>query len=81
MAERSISLTRAISLKGSAKALAAAIGVSPQALSQWRRVPVERVLDVERVTGVPRHELRPDIYPVEPAPAEGAAPFPQEAAE
>ena len=27
-------------------------------------VPPRRVLDVERVTGVPRHLLRPDIYPL-----------------
>lgn len=44
-------------------------GVSPQAISQWSRVPVLRVLDVERVTGIPRHELRPDIYPPPSAPS------------
>ena len=35
-------------------------------VSSWRlrcQIPVRRVLDVERVTGVPRHEIRPDIYP------------------
>lgn len=34
-------------------------------ITRWERgrVPAERVLDVERVTGVPRHELRPDLYP------------------
>lgn len=37
--------------------------ITPQAISQWKKVPAERVLDVERVTGVPRNELRPDIYP------------------
>lgn len=37
--------------------------ISPQAISQWRQVPAERVLDVERVTGVSRHRLRPDLYP------------------
>lgn len=47
---------------GSASALAAQIGITPQALSQWTRVPVARVLDVERITGISRHELRPDIY-------------------
>jgi DNA-binding transcriptional regulator YdaS (Cro superfamily) len=26
-------------------------------------LPAERVLDIERVTGIPRHELRPDLYP------------------
>jgi DNA-binding transcriptional regulator YdaS (Cro superfamily) len=38
-------------------------GITPQAISQWIRVPATRVIDVERVTGVSRHELRPDIYP------------------
>lgn len=36
------------------------------AVSQWRRVPAERVLDVERVTGISRSELRPDLYPLSP---------------
>ncbi len=50
--------------KGGASGLARAIGnITPQAVTQWKRVPVARVLDVERETGVPRHELRPDIYP------------------
>jgi DNA-binding transcriptional regulator YdaS (Cro superfamily) len=38
-------------------------GITPQAVSQWKQVPAERVLDVERATGVARHELRPDLYP------------------
>jgi len=29
------------------------------------RIPPERVLGIEKVTGVPRYELRPDIYPPE----------------
>lgn len=39
--------------------------ISPQAISQWKRVPAERVLEVERATGISRHKLRPDLYPVE----------------
>lgn len=46
---------------GLARALAP--GISPQAISQWKQVPAERVLEVERATGVGRHRLRPDIYP------------------
>ncbi|WP_419952513.1 Cro/CI family transcriptional regulator [Methylobacterium sp.] len=47
---------------GGRKALAAAIGVTRQAIEQWRRVPAERVLDVERISKVSRHALRPDIF-------------------
>jgi DNA-binding transcriptional regulator YdaS (Cro superfamily) len=52
-----------------ARELAKQLGVTPQAVSQWRRVPAERVIDVERLTEIPRHTLRPDIYP--PSDAEG----------
>ena len=62
---RDPSLQQAIEAAGNGKALAGRIGVSPQALSQWHRVPAHRVLDVERISGVPRHELRPDLYPQE----------------
>jgi DNA-binding transcriptional regulator YdaS (Cro superfamily) len=51
---------------GGASGLARALGgISPQAVSQWDRVPAERVIQVEKVTGIARHQLRPDIYPPE----------------
>lgn len=54
----------AINAAGGPTALSAAIGRVPSAVTQWRRVPAGLVLSVERVTGVPRHELRPDLYPL-----------------
>jgi len=39
------------------------LGIRPQAVSQWQRVPAERVLDVERITSIPRCRIRPDLYP------------------
>ena len=54
---------------GNNAALARNLGVTPQALAQWKIVPPSRVLGVERYTNVPRHELRPDYYPP-PQPAE-----------
>lgn len=58
-------LDRAISKAGGQSALAKALNIRPQAVQQWakvQRVPAERVLDVERITGVSRFELRPDVY-------------------
>lgn len=63
MADKDEALRRAIKAVGNSDKLAADLGITPQALSQWDRVPPLRVLEVERATGVPRHELRPDIYP------------------
>lgn len=48
--------------------LARLIDLSVQAVSQWDEVPAERCLTVERVTGVSRHVLRPDIYGDDPGP-------------
>lgn len=63
-----MSLAKAIKSAGSAKLLAAQLGLSENAISQWKHrfkgnVPPERVLPVFRVTGVTPHELRPDLYP------------------
>ena len=54
--------------KTSIRKLADELGVRYQSIQDWlsaNRVPAERVLAVERVTGISRHALRPDIYPVE----------------
>lgn len=48
-------------------ALSLTLGLTRGAASLWRRVPAERVLAVEKATGISRHELRPDLYPVEEA--------------
>lgn len=45
------------------KQLAEELGISHQAVYAWKVCPVERAPDVERITGVPRHELRPDFWP------------------
>jgi DNA-binding transcriptional regulator YdaS (Cro superfamily) len=41
--------------------IARALNVNPQAVSQWRMVPLERLLVVERLSGIPREQLRPDV--------------------
>lgn len=55
-------LKRAVKAANGGTALAGIIGVSPSAVSQWRRAPAERVLQIEAASGVPKEELRPDLY-------------------
>jgi len=57
----------AVERAGGVTKLAEAINVTRSAVSQWQRIPAERVLEVERVSGVSRTILRPDLYPAEPA--------------
>ncbi|KXS30513.1 MAG: hypothetical protein AWT59_3362 [Candidatus Gallionella acididurans] len=52
---------------GGVIALSLALGLSRGAVSQWKRVPAERVAGVERLTGIPREELRLDIFAKTPA--------------
>ena len=63
----------AIERAGGVGRLARAVGVSQPAISQWRRVPAERVLAVEAATGVPRERLRPDLFSRETTQATQAA--------
>ena len=53
------------SKRGRRTELASRIGINPGALSQWTRVPADRVVAVEAVTGIPRQVLRPDIFGVQ----------------
>lgn len=40
-------------------------GVNKSTVLRWerKRVPAERVPEVERWLGIPRHRLRPDLWP------------------
>jgi len=54
-AARKLSLTAAADL----------FGVHKTTFLRWERsgiVPVSRIVEIERVTGIPRHEIRPDIF-------------------
>jgi len=55
-------LGKAIKAAGSISKLARALGISPQAVWQWREIPVRHVISIERIFGVPREELRLDLY-------------------
>src|SRR4030081_2257749 len=55
-------LDEAIRVAGGVGALARRIGISQPSVSNWSRIPAERVLSVEDATGVDREILRPDLY-------------------
>jgi TorA maturation chaperone TorD len=59
---RDAGLEEAIRAAGGVGALAQKIGISQPSVSNWSRVPAERVVTVETVTGVTRTVLRPDLY-------------------
>lgn len=73
MARKRTPIQRVVDHYGGQTKAALAIGVSPQLVYWWqqkKRIPVHPtnwVLKIEELTGIPRHELRPDIYPA-PAP-------------
>ncbi|WP_018250799.1 transcriptional regulator [Sphingomonas melonis] len=54
---------------GSQSAYARLCGVSQTAVWKWlqsgKRLPAEHVITIEAESGVSRHLLRPDIYPVD----------------
>ncbi|API58888.1 hypothetical protein BSL82_05825 [Tardibacter chloracetimidivorans] len=61
----------ALEAAGSQTALATMCGCTQgniwQLLQKGSALPAKYVLKVEAGTGVPRHRLRPDLYPPEPA--------------
>src|SRR5256885_12206112 len=59
---RDLGLEEAIRVAGGVGALAKKLGISQPSVSNWSRVPAERVLSVEEATGVSRVTLRPDLY-------------------
>lgn len=60
---RDAALEKALSIRGAVKRISQRAGISTAAVSQWRRVPKDRLGLVSEVTGIPREELRPDLYP------------------
>jgi len=55
-------LSEAIRAAGGVGELARHIGISQPSVSNWTRVPADRVVAVEAATGVDRAVLRPDLF-------------------
>ncbi len=72
-------LRLAVERIGSQGRMSRLCGVKQPSVWKWierrKSLPAEYVLTVEAATGVSRHELRPDIYPIEETrspPSDGA---------
>jgi len=55
-------LRLAIKAVGTRYKLAKLLGIWPSSVMRWRTVPTDRILEVERVTGISRTKLRPELY-------------------
>jgi TorA maturation chaperone TorD len=55
-------LDEAIRAAGGVSELARRIGISQPSVSNWERIPAERVIAVEQATNVSRAILRPDLF-------------------
>lgn len=54
-----------IKLLGGPTEAARKLNIKPNVVMMWRKrrsIPADRVLAVEAITGVSRHEMRPDVF-------------------
>lgn len=52
---------RALDKKATAADLARALGITRVAVLNWEKIPLNRVGQVSKITGLPPHILRPDF--------------------
>ena len=58
-------LDKAVQAAGGYDAFCAKMSIARRTAFSWiekGEIPLQRVLEIERVTGIPRHELRPDAW-------------------
>lgn len=59
-------LRRCVAAVRTVSALARGMGVSRSVIYTWSRIPGDLVVKAEAATGIPREELRPDLYRDQP---------------
>ena len=63
----------AIDRAGGPRAVSREVKLTRQAVAKWEEIPPRHVLALERLSGVSRHDLRPDIYGPKPGPLRRSA--------
>jgi DNA-binding transcriptional regulator YdaS (Cro superfamily) len=67
--ERRAALAKACEAVGGETRLAELIGKTRSHVTTWKyrgMIPADQAIPIEKASGVSRHVLRPDLYPVEP---------------
>ena len=62
MRNRNPIINKAASKLGGIVAMSQALGLSRGAAANWSEIPVDHVAKLEKLTGIPREVLRPDIF-------------------
>jgi pyruvate kinase len=65
---RDPALESLLAMRGAVTRIATALGISTAAVSQWKRVPDDRVQEVARALGVATEQVRPDLGAAAPPP-------------
>jgi len=47
---------------GNATAVAEALGVTRQAISRWKRIPIRHIPKISELTGLSVQQIRPDLF-------------------
>ena len=55
-------IRRVVDAAGGATALASQLGIKAPSIYSWSRIPAARAGRISEITGIPRHELRPDLW-------------------
>jgi len=51
-----------VSKAGGMRPLGRALNINYQAIQQWHRIPADRLVAIEEAIGIPREQMRPDLY-------------------
>ena len=60
-------LVRVLEAAGGPSKVAEYLGLVPSAVTQWTRVPARHIHRLEKLTGIPAQDIRPDLWETEAA--------------
>lgn len=60
--KRALIVREAVQSSGGRDLLARKLGIAPNAITQWKQIPADRLLAVSKASGIPLARLRPDLY-------------------